>query len=261
MIRREENGQIWAIRQTVHAFVSGEIAAHWIGTDACAVAPRAELMLAAATHDAGWLAADQQPHINAAGQPRDFMAMDLDQHFAIWRESIAAVFAQNRYAGLLTSLHACALYQMRLDAAGDPPEIREQIAAFLENQRAWEHALIVELSNHPHLSSHVAPDQLARNLRLLQVWDYLSLLLCMGPVREQTIKAVPLAENKNSAIHVAPHGHRGLALTPFPLDQPLTIWVDAQVLAGEPFSSDEALQQSLARAPYAPLALEVCPAK
>lgn len=261
MIRREESGGMWVIRQAAHAFVAGQIAAHWRPSpETTDLSLQEELRVAAQWHDDGWLASDQRPRINPNGLPRSFMEMDTDEHFKIWSGSIAGVFAQNRYAGLLTSLHCTALYELRLENFGDPPDVQAQIRSFLGRQHGWEEALITDLEAHPRYGAHVTPDALARNLRRLQVWDYLSLLLCMGPVPEMDIPDVPWGDDQRVTLHVRAGDNRSLLIDPYPLDGPLQMWIDAQPVDGAPFASSEALRAALERAAYLPLVLNVCPA-
>ncbi len=259
MIRREESGTTWVIHQAAHAVIAGQIAEHWTGTQNMTLAPRDALLIAAGNHDAGWIANEHTPRINAKGQPRTFTEMGLNEHFAIWEHSIQSVFAQNRYAGLLTSMHCTALYEQRLRFVADPPGDRAQIEAFLARWHAWQDALINALKNHPLYALAVGPQPLADNLRLLQVWDYLSLVLCMSPVHEQALDDVPLGNGARGDIDIAGNGERGMTLDPFPLDQPLRLWIDARQVIGGPFESDEALQFAMKDVPYKPLAFEITP--
>ncbi|MBN2305046.1 MAG: DUF3891 family protein [Anaerolineae bacterium] len=257
MIRREEPGEVWLIHQAAHAYIAGQIADHW--TDAQQLPLREELLLAAYGHDAGWAAAEQQPRINIQGKPRTFTEMDLDEHFTIWENSIQAMYAQNRYAGLLTSLHCTALYDQRFRFLGDPPGARRRIQTFIAERRAWEKALIAALTDHPRYNVAVQNGSLADNLRLLQVWDYLSLLLCMSHVHEQVVDDVPTPNVARGAINVAANGPRSMTLTPYPLDQPLTCWIDARQVLGSPFETDTKLRQALDGVPYKPLVFEIGP--
>jgi hypothetical protein len=259
MIRREESGTVWLIHQAAHAFVAGQIAEHWIGGGQMTVQPREELLIAAYCHDAGWLGYEQQPRINAQGQPCTFTEMDLEEHFGIWESSIRSVFAQNRYAGLLTALHCKDLYEQRLRYLGDPPEARAHIQTFLDTWRAWIEDLIATLGSHPRYSLAVQPDPLAENLRLLQVWDYLSLALCMSHVYEQTVEDIPYAPGERDVLYLAAGGERSMVLNPFPLDHPLTLWIDARQVIGGPFDSDDALRAALDGVPYKPLVFEIGP--
>jgi hypothetical protein len=259
MIRREESGSTWVIHQAAHAYTAGQIAEHWIGDGTLHYQPRAEVIIAAYAHDAGWAANEQQPRINAYGKPRTFTEMDLDEHFTIWTDSIHAVFVQNRYAGLLTSLHCSTLYEQRLHYLADPPAVQAKVRAFLAARREWEGALQATLNDHPLYALAMQPDPLAANLRLLQVWDYLSLLICMSPVHEQTLEDVPFTSGQHGTLYVSSGGARGMLLDPFPLDEPLTLWVDARQVLGGPFESDAALQDALDGVPYKPLVFEIAP--
>lgn len=257
MIRREESETTWLIHQAAHAFIAGQIAEHWVG--ALSYTPREELLIAAYNHDAGWAAFEQQPRVNAQGWPRTFTEMDLDDHFTIWEHSIRAVFAQNRYAGLLTSLHCTALYDQRLRFLADPPDARKRIQHFLDTWRDWQKTLTAALAPHPRYGLAVEEARRTENLRLLQVWDYLSLLLCMSPVHEQALEDVPMANGERHVLTIAANGPRGIAIDPYPLDQPLTLWIDARQVIGGPFASDPALQQALESLPYKPLVFEITP--
>ncbi|HML23834.1 MAG TPA: DUF3891 family protein [Aggregatilinea sp.] len=256
MIRRHEPDAIWLIHQGTHAHLAGQIAARW-AENGSPITPREELILAAIVHDTGWNAADQAPRLNDKGLPRSFMEMDLQEHMQIWQRSIWGAFAQNRYAGLLTSLHCSALYDMRLNEWNDSPEDREMIAAFLEAQRQWEHGVIADLRDHPRYGDAVAEERLAENLRLLQVWDYLSLLVCMGPDHEETIPNVPVEGGQRTTLRVKPAGTHTIRVEPFPLDTSLMVWIDARRLHGAPFDSDEALRRALDDAAYEPLRLVI----
>lgn len=257
MIRREEADSTWVIHQAAHTYIAGQLAAHWVGDGSVALHPREELLLTAAYHDAGWAHAERQPRINAQGQPLTFTEMELDEHFSIWQGSIEAMFNLNRYGGLLTSLHCTALYERRLRYLDDPPADRARIEAFLDRRYQWQDELIAALKDHPRYALAVEAGLLAENLRLLQVWDYLSLMLCMTAVHEQTIEDVPLGSGQRASLRIAANGTRGMVIDPCPLDGPVTLWIDARQVIGGPFADDAALQRALDDVPYRPLVFEV----
>lgn len=259
MIRREEAESMWLIHQAAHAYVAGRIAEHWVGNGSLPLEPREELVLAAYAHDSGWAEAEKCPALNRYGQPATFTEMELDEHLTIWRRSIETVFPQSRYAALLVSLHCTALYEQRLRYVDDPPAQKTQIRSFVSERHAWEQRLISALETHPHYGLAVQHGHLALNLRLLQVWDYLSLLVCMGPVFEQTLEDVPVGEHERAILRIAANGPRGLALDPYPLDQPLAVWIDARPCAEETFDSVDAFRDRLAETSYKPLMLELEP--
>lgn len=259
MIRRHEGSATWLITQGAHAYIAGQIMAHWVGSGVLQPEPRDEIVLAAYTHDAGWSAFDQQPTINAGGQPRTFTEMTLDDHFAIWERSILSVFDQNRYAGLLACLHCLDLYDQRLRYLDDPPDDKARIQGFFDRWTIWKDHLIHALTDHPRYSLAVQPATLAQNARLLQVVDFLSLVLCMGPVHEQSLENVPRTPGTTDLLHVASGGPRTMLLNSFPLDAPLQVWIDAKQVFGGPFESDAALQATLNETRYRPLVFEIAP--
>lgn len=259
MIRREEPDATWIIHQAAHARIAGLIAEHWDWEGAAPLFPREELILAALSHDAGWARTERWLRLNRDGWPRTFTEMVLLDHFAIWDASIESVMMQNRYAGLLTSLHCTALYEYRLRYVEDTPDDRAQIHDFLDRWYTWQDALRAELTNHPYYAQAVQPDQLGENVRLLQVWDYLSLVLGMSPVHEQPLDDVPFQLGIRGILQLGPDGVRGMTLDPYPLDDALTIWLEARQLPDEPFASDEDFWAWMEDAPYQPLQFELKP--
>lgn len=235
------------------------IAAHWVWEGATPLFPRDELILAALAHDAGWVGVERRIKLNQRGWPRTFTEMPLSDHFAIWEASIEAVVMQNRYAGLLTSKHCTALYEHRLRHIDDPPTDRTRIQDFLYKWYTWQDDLRAALTNHPYYAPAVQPDRLAENVRLLQVWDYLSLLLCVSPVHEQPLDDVPLQAGGRGILWLAADGLRDMTLDPFPLDKPLTLYVDARLIDGGPFVTNAAFWHWLADVPYEPLVFELRP--
>lgn len=255
MIRRHEPGAIWLIHQGAHAFLAAQIAAHWTGLGADAL--REELILTAAVHDAGWTSAEQPPTLNPDGLPRSFMEMPMRQHMQIWRSSIESAFAQNPYAGLLTSLHCTALYAARQANETDAPEDAAAIAEFVAERRGWEEALAIDLRDHPRYSAGAAEGMLAESLRRLQVWDYLSLLACLGPEQDTHLDDVPLADGCRRPLHVTPGEGRQVVVDPFPLDMPLEVWIAARRLPDATFAADDALAEALVEVPYEALHLTI----
>lgn len=259
MIRREESGSIWLIHQAAHAYISGAIAAHWVGDGAMLLEPRGDLVLAATYHDAGWVDVERNPGLNDQGLPRTFTEMPMDDHFTIWTDSIEGVAFQNRYAGLLTSLHCTALYEQRLKYVADTPEDKVRIQAFYDQWQGWQAGMIAALQDHPIYAPFVQPDRLAENVRLLQVWDYISLLLTMSVVHDQALDDIPLNCGVRGSLQVGQLGERSLTLDPFPLDTPLRFWIDARPVCGGPFSTTADLQGALADVSYHVLAFDIAP--
>jgi hypothetical protein len=157
MLLRPEGDATICIGQPAHAFLSGQLAAHWRPK------PSDEVILAATQHDAGMADWDAAPELNPeTGLPQSFMEMDLSTHLRLWSHAPHRVLPQSRYAALLVSMHGTALYEMRRrkDAA---------ILRYLDEQRALQ----------ARLGEGLDGEEMRRNQQLLWAWDFLSLGLCL----------------------------------------------------------------------------------
>ena len=90
-----------------------------------------------------------------------------------------------------------------------------------------------------------------------QVWDYLSLLACLGPERDTRLDDVPLADGRRGTLHVTRREGQQVIVDPFPLDRPLTAWIAARRLPDAAFAADDALAEALAQTPYETLSLTI----
>lgn len=105
MILWRHSGGLLAIPQQEHARASGAIAERlarrWFEPGL-----RAETISATGAHDIGWAEWDASPRLDADGLPVDFMAMEQDEHEAIWRRGVAiAEQAWGPFAALLLNAH------------------------------------------------------------------------------------------------------------------------------------------------------------
>jgi hypothetical protein len=246
MIRREWNGQLLLISQPAHAQLSGKLAAQWGNDEFQAPEPRLEVILATSQHDGGWEEWERAPQLNPQkGLPYHFVEMPIPEHLAIWRRGVERMRKQNDYAALLVSLHGAALYSYGLDPSRDSPEAREQVKEFLNEQLKIQEHLRWELEQaHPPVEKIVedksenededeTPPPPSReelyhqwisephvnlNFRLLQVWDWLSLVLCCYALTERVIPQVPRNEDPVSwrEMKLIPRDENAFTLDPYP---------------------------------------------
>ena len=247
MIRRRENGKM-VITQMAHSWLAGQFALHW-GNDTFrfpALAP--DMILTAANHDLGWSTWEQTPQIDAEGRPIDFLDMPVTTHLALWTEGVAAVTMQNLYAGLLVSMHGRTLVEGRLNSGDrqDTAADKTRLQAFSTEQREWEAAQIDTLQTSDYFAPGCQAEALAANLRLLQLFDWLSLLLCMRPLSETVIADVPAAcPSERVTINFKPLTANVLTIEPWPFKVPaFEITWPAYQLPQETFASDQALQRA-----------------
>jgi hypothetical protein len=175
LLRPDGDGVI-CIGQPAHAFVSGQLAAHWQPK------PSEEVILAATQHDAGMADWDAAPELNPeTGLPQSFMEMALDTHLRLWSHAPYRVLPQSRYAAVLVSMHGSALYEMRKLK-------NEAINRYLDEQRELQR----------RLGGDFDQEALRRDQQLLWTWDSMSLGLCLGWEGADTIEPWPFAADEVS---------------------------------------------------------------
>jgi hypothetical protein len=190
LYREDPQGRI-AITQPMHALVSGQLARAWGNAQFGEVAPWEEVCLGAEQHDVGHTVWEQAPRLNPqTGLPYSFLEMPRQWHLQLWSSAPSLVLPQGRYAALLVSLHGTGLYE-HYDATKDPPEIVQAIQNYLAQERAFQEALLSSLRADAYYGPYASEQVVARNRRLVQVWDALSLFICYGRQQRRTLQNVP----------------------------------------------------------------------
>src|SRR3712207_839655 len=112
---------------------------------------------------------DAEPELNPqTGRPYSFMEMPLATHLRLWSAAPSRALPQSRYAALLVSMHGTALYEMR-----DLSKLSETDAYAVRGYIAAQHEL------QERLADGLDPEQVRRNQKLIWIWDFLSLGLCL----------------------------------------------------------------------------------
>lgn len=178
MIQRKSGDQLCLSLQVDHARFAGEIAAAWGGGPFQRPVPLEPVVLAAAMHDAGWSEWRLHPRLNpATRRPYDFLNIPMEWHSVQHGGGVQKALAEDRYAGLLISLHAAGLYKKRygymdhLEFREVDPVAKPVVDRFLAEQEALQARLMAELKPDPAA--------LWTHYRWLQAWDMISLVLCM----------------------------------------------------------------------------------
>jgi hypothetical protein len=269
MIVQRRDGDLLLIRQTDHAALSGVLAEHWGALLFARPQPRASVLLTAARHDDGWREWEAAPKVNpATRRPYNFTELPVGEHFPFYLRGIDGVVRDDRYAGLLVSMHLSGLYRKRygldpgLGLDRFPPEVRPVVEDFLrrldEQQKQWREQL-----RHDSLVPAEAAEEVAvwTNYRLLQVYDLFSLYFCMAPPREYTLRHVPVnAATPDTELRLRPAGGNALTVDPYPFDAaPLRVKVTARVITDRDYATDDDLRAALAAAPGRTLSFELRP--
>lgn len=247
MLLRADGGDVLAIGQASHAWISGQLARAWGNAGFPAPAPFEEVCLAAEQHDVGMATWDLWPEHNPrTGLPRAFTEMDLQTHLALWSSAPQRLRSQSRYAAVLVSMHGCRLYERRdLERlpAGDAGAIR----AYLREQRRLQDELIASLRAEPLMAPVAGPQAIARASHLIWTWDLISLALCLSwPA--QTASDVP-GRAGPVALALAAR-EREMAISPWPFALPeVKVRCQGQRLTGR-FQSRAAMHEALGAAAW-----------
>ncbi len=243
MIRRRDNPTI-IITQTAHGWLAGQLAAHWGNNHFHLPIDPHELMLTASNHDQGWRQWEQHPKLNVHHRPTDFLEMPVDEHLAIWRRSIACVESQTRYGALLVSRHARFLNGRRAATRRDTHSDWRKLTAFCGEQREWETARLNDLRQTAFFAPFCEPACYDVAFRLLQIFDWLSLLLCMDTVTESVIADVPAQSPvERVSITLKPLADGALTISPWTFTEPeFSVAVQSRQLPAETFADDGDLQ-------------------
>jgi hypothetical protein len=199
-------GDRWQIvMQTDHADLSGALARRW----AARTRRSDSLAVAAERHDDGWAVWEQAPMCDPkTAKPVNFLDVGVLSHLAFYRAGIAAVTEQDRYAGLLVSMHGAGIYRGRY---GLQPELkltfaedaREQVDTFVAEQEGRFAAFQEELG--------ITAEEVQEDYELLQIYDRMSLLFCTN----DTLAPAPV---RFAGYRFEPVGAATIIMSPFPFE-------------------------------------------
>ena len=247
MFRDGPNGLI-AISQPSHAWLSGQLIRAWGNASFGAVAPCADVCLAAEQHDIGWLPWEQSPTLNVTtGRPHSFRELSIATHTAIWRQGTEMALAFGRYPALLVSLHGTGLYAS-FDNTSASVTDAAIVRDFLSDQLEIQHRLTQSLGTDRGLAEYSGPDMIERNRRLVRSADRMSIAICTGmrdmAVRsddphEGVVKQVPTAAGETDIRLLAAGGDlTTIVVSPWPFAAPV-VHVSCEGILLPPLRFDE----------------------
>lgn len=234
MIRKLWNRDKWLLTpQVEHARLAGLIAASWsFPKDK----PQDEVFQAVRRHDDGWKYADEKPLVNAAGAPMNFDEGDLGRATEIWSRSSQLLLADGKpYGAALVASHFLYFAENTVDLSR--ASVRGAVAAgkFIAQQRALVHK-----------GKHGADDaKFHQHLRLLQVCDTISILLCSDFIGEHRIDDVPYLGGGTSLNLSRKSDSLTLTLSPLPFKKNLRDHVNSYMVPRKVYNSDEELQATV----------------
>ena len=261
MLHREDPAGLIVIAQPAHAWVSGQLARAWGNERFGAVAPWEEVCLGAEQHDAGWAAWEGAPTLNPhTGRPHTFIQLPTLVHVGIWSGAARSALSQSRYAALLVSLHGTGLYE-RHDYSRDTPEEARLARDFLTGGHAFEEALVASLRDDPAYAPYAAPEAIARNRRLVAVWDSLSLALCGGLREPREFPNVPAADGATTVTLTPVAGDpTEVTVAPWPFHKATVMLVCEGRRLPDTFADETTMRAALSQAPWLTIITRLRPA-
>jgi Protein of unknown function (DUF3891) len=231
LLREEDGDAVVCIGQPAHAWLSGQMARAW----AEPFEPWEDVCLAAEQHDVGMAEWDAEPELNRdTGRPMSFMEMPLATHLRLWRAAPEKALPQSAWAALLVSMHGTALYEMR-NLSRMSPDDAQAVRDYIREQRAYQESLIGSLD--------ADRERVARNQRLIWIWDFLSLGLCLR-WDGRSIDGIELRLGGNT-------------LEPWPFrDAQVTLKTEGRRLSGR-FDDEQEMRQALRTAPWVELTFDL----
>jgi hypothetical protein len=201
MLFRHGNGDVIAISQPSHAWLSGQLARAWGNEKFAAPSPYEEVCLAAEQHDLAWLAWESAPTLNlATGLPHEFREINVKIRIALWRRGIGLALGFGQYPALLISLHAHTIHAAFARSTASPTsgpaaEDHQNMRDFLDEQQDFRRDLLKALSARPRYHAYSTPEACERNRLLIFAVDRMSLMICWGIRGETIIPDVPVDEH------------------------------------------------------------------
>jgi hypothetical protein len=192
IVRDALNDQVVLIKQSDHADLAAQFAAHFGNEQFAPVQPFVSVVRATTYHDSHFQDVEAKLPIDIArGRPYGHRETPFSQaHIDALRANISWLVAEDPYSGLLVSMHHSGLPQNRYglvsswrtrDGVGAQPRtIRPEVAANIQILETEQATLRKRL-----IADRVATDnEINTNYRLLQFFDLLSLYLCSDGYRD-----------------------------------------------------------------------------
>src|SRR6478672_9144598 len=238
------------ISQPSHSWISGQLARAWSNQLFAAFEPFEPICYAAAQHDIGFLAWENQPTLNAkTGLPYAFDELPETLHLNIWRTGIYQLGPVCSYASLIVSLHFYRLCQRFHCRENDPPLC--EASQFLTEQKEYQERICRALKRDPLFEpAIIVPEVLSYHRDLIAIWDFFSLELCRGRVREFKLAKVPLSLGKEVDVYLRqPNEAEKLwEVDPWPFaGQTLTALCEGRVLK-QRFTDQKQMREALRNA-------------
>jgi hypothetical protein len=270
VIRELKDGSSFVSTQEDHAELSAQFAAHWGNKDFARLRPYNTMVFAATYHDSGYREWEGNPPMNVAkGRPyahREEIPSFEPVELRAYERNVEWVSSQDRYAGLLVSMHRTGLWQNRYQTFTSPkgrlrersPEVKAVKQQLESKQQEEKRSLGLE--------NPTFENDLWFNYRALQIYDLLSLYFCCDGYsdddhfKEDVLAPIRLSYDSQAEVElrIIPTGVRSVRMEPYPFDiAPLTVSARTRVIPPGSYPSEAACRDAYHRAPRKLLNFEI----
>lgn len=262
MLYRDDPDGLIFIKQPAHAWISGQLARVWGNEEFGELYPREEVCLGAEQHDLGWHWWEMSPTLNAhTGRPYSFMELPRSEHLNIWILGVQLAQSFGNYPALLVSLHGSGLYA-NYNGSHDSPDVVAKVKDFLHQQHQIQAKLLSTLEVDPNYTNSVKPEIVARNRRLVTVWDWLSLAICMKVQTKKSLENVPTKIGETT-LTLAAINNDPTQLTVDPWcfsEESVTLTFQGQRIT-KTFEDEEEMKKAIAHFPWTTIKTTLYPLK
>lgn len=178
LVQVRHDGRLRLLRQHDHAMLAGHLAAAWVGTGRNPAPLDFGLVMAVALHDVAWVELDESPDLDlSAGRPYPFHALPNERKLPAYRGGLDRLERLHPYGALLGSLHYVSFVEDQFAEEAEEQGGAEETESFVESEARRREAL------HRRLGLEGEEDRgpVRRDLETLQMFDRLSLFICLAP--------------------------------------------------------------------------------
>lgn len=270
VVRELTDGRCYVALQEDHAELSAQFAAHWGNARFSKLRPYQTMVFATTYHDSGYREWEGTPPMNVAkGRPyahREDVPNFEDVELKAYARNVDWLSAQDRYAGLLVSMHRTGLWHNRYNIFNEPAGRLRERSAPVQNAKKQMEAQQEEMKKALAAGNPGFERGLAYNYMALQIFDLLSLYFCCdgyaseNQFKEYTIAPVRLTYESDETVKLTlrPNGASAVIMDPYPFDaSPLTFSARARVVAPPAEKSEAACIDAYQKAPRQMITFEV----
>ncbi|MFQ5998879.1 MAG: DUF3891 family protein [Candidatus Bathyarchaeia archaeon] len=267
MIVRPINGTLLLATQPDHAELSGQLAAHWGNDNFSLPEPYTTMVVGTTVHDNGWQDWDNRPSLNQEKRTIwDFITLPTIEHVSLYRQGIHRALEAGPYTGLMVCMHGTGLYKQRYGT--DPVLVRhffteddKQLAkSFVEEQELEQKRLRNIISKDSEYRRYSTDTHIWANYKLLQIFDRLSVYLCLKGATDVTLSPTPTKYGmEDVSITMKKVKDNTVSLTPYPFSKsPLKVSTRGRLVPNISYESDEHFREIYYKAERVDLNFEIC---